>query len=121
MLEPSLIYTGNEDGFQSPLPLSNPSLCSRMLRFPSLIAIHFPFPIPLRITVLAPLVVLLVKLGGQGDVGNNDDVEGAGSVLGSLGSVTTGVVLVLAGAIAVPGVAGNVDGSLRGGTSGRSA
>lgn len=91
-----------------------------MLRFPHHIEYISQFPVPLRITVLAPLVVLLVKLGGQGDVGNNDDVEGAGGVLGSLGGVTTGVVLVLAAAIAVPGVAGDVDGSLRGGTGGRS-
>lgn len=84
-----------------------------------------PFPgycsIDLRVAVLAPLVVLVVKLGGEGDVGDDDDVEGAGGVLGLLVGVTTGVVLVLARGAALPGVVGDADGRLGGGASGRSA
>lgn len=77
----------------------------------------------LRVAVLAPLVELVVKLGGEGDVGDHDDVEGAGGVLGLLAGVTTGVVLVLARGAALPGVTvlGDVDGRLGGGASGRSA
>ena len=62
-----------------------------------------------------------MKLGRKSDVGNNDNVEGAGSVLRSLVGVTTGVVLVLARAAALPRVSSDVDGRLGGSASGRSA
>lgn len=77
----------------------------------------------LRVALLAPLVVLLVELGGEGNVGDNDDVEGAGSILGSLAGVTTGVVLVLAQSLGLPGVTvlGDADVGLGGGAGGRSA
>lgn len=62
-----------------------------------------------------------MKLGGKGDVGNDDNVESAGSVLGSCVGVTAGVVLVLARAAALPGVSSNGDGRLGGSASRRSA
>jgi hypothetical protein len=77
--------------------------------------------VDLRVSVLAPLVVLVVKLSRKGDVGNNDNVKGAGSVLGSLAGVTTGVVLVLARAAALPGMSSDGNGRLGGSASGRSA
>jgi hypothetical protein len=60
-------------------------------------------------------------LRGQRNVGDNDDVQGAGSILGLLGEVATGVVLVFALALALPGPAGDGDGALGGGLGGRSA
>lgn len=62
-----------------------------------------------------------MKLGRKGDVGNNDNVEGAGSVLGGLAEVTAGVVLVLARAATLPGVSSDGNGRLGGSASGRSA
>ena len=53
-----------------------------------------------------------MQLRGQRDVGHDDDVQGAGSVLGFLGNITAGVVLVFAFALALPGSAGNGDGAL---------
>lgn len=76
---------------------------------------------PLRVSLLAPLVELVVVLLGSSDVGDDDNVEGAGSITGSSVGVTAGVVLVLALALAFPGHAGDVDGRLRGGVGGRSA
>ena len=71
----------------------------------------------LWVAVLAPLVVLLVKLLGKRDVGDDDGVQGTGSVARLGVGITTGVVLVLAAMFALPGhaVLGNVDESLRGG------
>lgn len=64
-----------------------------------------------------------MQLLRQGDVGDDDRVEGAGGVLGSLAGVAAGVVLVLALGIAFPRHAalGDVDGVLGGGTGGRAA
>lgn len=56
-----------------------------------------------------------MQLRGQRDVGHDDDVQGAGSVLGFLGNITAGVVLVFAFALALPGSAGNGDGAFGGG------
>lgn len=77
----------------------------------------------LRVALLAPLVDLVVNLLGDGDVGNNDRVEGAGGVAGSLGRVTTGVVLVLAEGVGIPRHAalGDVDGGLGGRAGGGAA
>lgn len=79
--------------------------------------------IHLRVAILTPLVVLLVKLSRKGDVGDDNDIESAGSVLGGLADVTTGVVLVLAsaGAVVVPRAVGNLDGGLGSGRGRRSA
>lgn len=77
----------------------------------------------LRIPVLAPLVELIVNLSRESNVGNDNDVEGAGSVPGFLGEVAARVVLVLADAVTFPGHAALGDGyvGFGGGMSGRSA
>lgn len=86
------------------------------------------------VAVLAPFVVLLVQVLyfivvsqsfllytdasrfpylGEVDVGNDNNVDGAGSVLGLDAGVTTGVVLVLALAgVVLPGHTGDTDGLL---------
>lgn len=74
-----------------------------------------------RISLLAPLVILLVQLSGQSDVGNDNDVEGARGVLGLLGEVAAGVVLVFALTFAFPGSAGDGYGGFGGGLGGRAA
>lgn len=71
----------------------------------------------LWVAVFAPLVVLLVKLLGKRDVGDDDGVQSTGSVARLGVAITTRVVLVLAAVFALPGhaVLGNVDESLGGG------
>ena len=73
-----------------------------------------------RVAVLAPLVELVVQLLGKSDVGDDDGVEGGGSVAGRVLGVTAGVVLVLARGAALPGHAalGNADRLLGGGSGG---
>ena len=90
-----------------------------------------PFPgscllarsLALRVAVLAPLVVLVVQLAGEGHVGDDDDVEGRGRIAGGLAGVAAGVVLVLARGARLPGHAalGDVHGVLGGGCGGGAA
>lgn len=75
----------------------------------------------LRVALLAPLVELLVSLLGGGDVGDDDDVEGAGGVAGGGVGVAAGVVLVLALGVALPGHGGDVDGGFGGCAGGGAA
>ena len=78
---------------------------------------------PALVAVLAPLVELVVQLTGEGDVGNNDGVQGAGGIARLLVGVTTGVVLVLALGARLPRHAalGHLDGALIGGSGRRGA
>lgn len=73
----------------------------------------------LRVALLAPLVELLVQLLGEGDVGDDDGVDGAGGLAGLLVLVAAGVVAVgtLAG-VGLPGRAGLGDVLLGGGGGG---
>lgn len=73
------------------------------------------------VTVLAPLVVLLVQLLWQVDVGNDDGVDGAGGLLGLSGPVAAWVVLVLALSAGLPGAAGVGNLLLGGGGGGRAS
>lgn len=64
-----------------------------------------------------------MQLLGQSDVGNNNGVQSTGRILGLGAEITTGVVLVFALNVALPGHAavGNGHGVLGGGLGGGAA
>ncbi len=92
-----MLHNSTESASSTPRSTSTSKGFSPSPYSPSLFSI--PGPIinrrHLRVAVLAPLVVLVVELLGEGDVGDDDRVDGRGRVAGLGVGVAARVVLVL--------------------------